>query len=82
VIASAPDADTPVPAPISRIAGDRPIRPVWRNEVDGVTFEIGAGPDRAFAKWQPHSPLVDLAQEADRLAWAGRYYRLLWDVAR
>jgi len=68
--------DTPVPAPVARIAGTRPAREVWRNEVDGVTFEIGSDPDRVFAKWQPHSPLVDLAREADRLAWAGAYLRV------
>jgi kanamycin kinase len=68
--------DTPVPAVVARIAGQRPVRPVWRNEADGVTFEIGADPERVFAKWQPHSPLVDLAQEAERLAWAGPYLRV------
>lgn len=76
VIASAPGPQTPLPPPIARIAGDRSVRPVWRNEVDGVTFEIGSDPDRVFAKWQPHSPLVDLAREADRLAWVGAYLRV------
>jgi kanamycin kinase len=76
VIATAPAPDTPVPVPISRIAGERPIRRVWRNELDGVTFEIGADPHRVFAKWQPHSPLVDLAREADRLTWAAAHLRV------
>ena len=76
MIASPPGPDTQVPAPVARIAGNREIGPIWRNEADGVTFEIGADPDRIFAKWQPYSPLVDLAQEADRLAWAGAYLRV------
>jgi kanamycin kinase len=76
VIAAPPAADTPVPAPIARIVGQRSVCPVWRNEADGVTFEIGADPDRVFAKWQPYSPLIDLAQEAERLAWASTYLRV------
>lgn len=76
MIASPPEPDLLVPAPIARIAGERSVRPVWRNEADGVTFKIGADLDRAFAKWQPYSQLVDLAQEADRLAWAGAYLRV------
>jgi phosphotransferase family enzyme len=46
---------------------------VWRNEVGGLTFRLGDGAGRRFVKWQPAGRGVDLAGEAERLAWAGRF---------
>ncbi|GAA4267329.1 aminoglycoside 3'-phosphotransferase [Frondihabitans peucedani] len=74
-----PDDDDaiPVPGPIVAIAGDDMVRPVWINERGGVTFELGAGPSRRFAKWAPASaPDLDLAGEVARLRWAGAYARV------
>ncbi|WP_256069701.1 MULTISPECIES: aminoglycoside 3'-phosphotransferase [unclassified Streptomyces] len=68
-----PDGEVPVPAPVAALAGDRPLRPVWRNEAGGLTFQLGGGPDRRFAKWAPAGSGLDLAAEAARLAWAGRF---------
>lgn len=74
--ANEPEPGTAVPAPIARIADGRAVRAVWRNEAGGLTFEIGTDPRRVFAKWQPHSRIVDLAAEAERLAWAAPYLRV------
>ncbi len=63
-----PDVDTP--APVLAQAGGEAVRPVWVNELGGVTFEIGAGDRRRFVKWAPAGSGLDLAAEAARLAWA------------
>jgi kanamycin kinase len=62
-----------IPAVVRALAGDREPRAVWRNELDGVTFQLGTGPDRRFVKWQPPGTPIDLAAEAARLNWAGRF---------
>ena len=40
---------------------------MWENEVGGLTFEVGAGPDRCFLKWAPTASGIDLSREAARL---------------
>ncbi len=67
------DQRTRLPAAIAAMAGDRQCRLVWRNELGGLTFEVGAGGDRCFAKWAPAASGLDLAGEAARLRWARRY---------
>lgn len=67
---AAPDL-APPPAVIA-LAQGRPIRPVWRNELGGLTFEYG-GHERQFVKWNPTGNGIDLAAEARRLRWAARY---------
>ena len=48
-----------------------PRSPVWRNELGGLTFRLGSG---RYVKWLPaNAPEGDLAAEAERLAWAGRW---------
>lgn len=64
------EAAVAVPAIVHGIAAGRPLRPVWVNELGGVTFVIGAGSDRQFVKWSPFVRGVDLRGEADRLTWA------------
>ncbi|MFD1663561.1 aminoglycoside 3'-phosphotransferase [Streptomyces caeni] len=68
-----PPPTVPVPARIAALAGDRPLLPVWRNELGGLTFRIGDGDGRLFAKWAPAGSRLDLAGEAERLRWAGRF---------
>lgn len=58
------------PAPVVTLAAGRRTRCVWRNEIGGLTFEIGPPDDREFVKWQPHHPLADLGAEVRRLRWA------------
>jgi hypothetical protein len=70
VIAGPPRSEVTVPAPVAAIAAGRPVRVVWENELGGLTFEVGVGPDRLFVKWAPAGSGIDLAHEAVRLSWA------------
>jgi kanamycin kinase len=77
--AGPPKSTVPVPAPIAALAGQRPLLPVWENELGGLTFRIGDGEGdgegggRLFAKWAPAGSGLDLAAEAERLRWAARF---------
>lgn len=73
-----------IPAPVHDAADGEVVRGVWRNALGGVTYQLGEGSDRRFAKWSPRlpttaqspeltAPVIDLALEADRLRWAGTY---------
>lgn len=67
------DPPVPVPAAIAAVAGDRPLRPVWLNQLGGLTFELGTGEDRLFAKWAPVGSGLDLAGEVAHLRWAASF---------
>jgi kanamycin kinase len=70
-ISEIPTGEVPVPAVVAALAGDDTITPVWRNELGGLTFRIedGRGTTR-YAKWAAAgTPEIDLAGEAERLAW-------------
>jgi kanamycin kinase len=71
--AGPPASSVPVPAAVTAVAAGGAIRAVWRNELGGVTFEVGTGPARRFVKWTPASSGVDLAREATRLRWASAF---------
>jgi kanamycin kinase len=73
VIAQPPPHDIAVPPVVARLAGQDPLRPVWRNEVGGLTFEIAAPGGRRFVKWAPVGTALDLGAEAARLRWAARF---------
>jgi kanamycin kinase len=45
--------DVGTPAPVLALAGGETVRPVWVNELGGITFEVGAGGRRRFVKWGP-----------------------------
>ncbi|SHL70178.1 aminoglycoside 3'-phosphotransferase [Actinacidiphila paucisporea] len=68
-----PQGDVPVPAPIAAFAGGRPVLPVWVNRSGGVTFQLGQGGGRLFAKWAPAGSGLDLGAEAARLRWAADF---------
>jgi kanamycin kinase len=63
-------AEVGIPEPVLALAGGEAVRPVWVNELGGITFEIGAEDRRRFVKWAPAGSGLDLAAEAalDRLA--------------
>ena len=61
------------PAAVVALAGGVPLRPVWRNELGGLTWQLGEGPDRRFVKWAPAGSGLPLAREAERLRWAARW---------
>jgi aminoglycoside phosphotransferase len=71
-----PRAAVPVPARVRQLAGQRGVRAVWVNDAGGVTFEIGAGAGRCFVKWAAANTDGELAAEAARLRWAGRFSRV------
>lgn len=73
MIAQIPPADLPVPPPILVLAGRDRVRPVWRNELGGLTFEITGSAGRRFAKWAPAGSGLDLAPEVPRLRWAATF---------
>ncbi|SEH57404.1 kanamycin kinase [Mycolicibacterium rutilum] len=65
-----PTEPVPIPAVVSRIAGARPVRAVWVNELGGVTFSVGG---TEFVKVYPAASAHLLADEVPRLRWARRY---------
>ena len=70
-----PTGPVVVPAAIQALAAGGSITPVWRNVLGGLTFRIEerrAG--TRYAKWvAAGTPEIDLAHEAERLAWAHRW---------
>jgi aminoglycoside phosphotransferase len=62
-----------VPLCVQLAASGRPVRPVWENELGGITFEIGADPQRCFMKWTPFTSGIDLTDEVARLNWAAAF---------
>jgi kanamycin kinase len=61
--------DDPVPAVVLGLAGGAPPPLVWRNELGGLTFRLGAGSGTRYVKWNPRTSGIDLRRERDRLAW-------------
>jgi len=62
----------PVPKAVVEAADGDLITPVWRNELGGVTFQLGVGPARRFIKWSPVDG-IDLRSEIRKLRWAAGY---------
>lgn len=61
-----------VPVAVAGMANGSPLRLVWRNELDGLTFAIdGAG--GSFVKWAPVGSGLDLPAEAARMRWAAPF---------
>ncbi|MFJ5230089.1 aminoglycoside 3'-phosphotransferase [Kitasatospora sp. NPDC088391] len=70
MVAYVPEGDVEVPPAVAELAAGAPVAAVWRNELGGLTFRLGDGPGRRFAKWAPHGSGADLDAEAERLRWA------------
>ncbi|HEX2849501.1 MAG TPA: aminoglycoside 3'-phosphotransferase [Acidimicrobiales bacterium] len=73
MLAGVPADGVTVPAAVVAVAAGRPLRPVWENQLGGLTFEIGSAEHRRFVKWAPHSSGLDLGAEVERLEWAERF---------
>jgi kanamycin kinase len=69
-LAGPPPKDVEVPGPIRRLGAGQPLTPVWQNMLGGLTFQLGVGPERRFAKWAPADSGLDLSAEVERLRWA------------
>ncbi|MCW2602918.1 MAG: putative aminoglycoside 3-phosphotransferase [Pseudonocardiales bacterium] len=78
VISGVPAGEVALPrAAIAAANGDR-ITPVWRNQLGGLTFELGHGAGRRFLKWAPAGSGLDLDAEIARLGWI----QPLWPAPR
>jgi len=73
ILGGVPESSVDTPTAVLALAGGRTVRPVWLNEIGGVTFELSSGEDRCFVKWLPTGAHADVAAEAARLDWARRY---------
>ena len=62
-----------IPAVVESAARGKRVRLVWRNELGGLTFQVGEGPGRRFVKWSPRAGGLDLGPEATRLGWAAAF---------
>ncbi len=71
-VAGAPEVTVAVPVSVVRLAAGRDVRPVWQNELGGLTFELLGSP-RLFVKWAPSDSGIDLDAERLRLAWCRRF---------
>lgn len=76
MVASTPSTEPTIPAAVLVAAGGRRARAVWENELGGITFEVGADPQRCFAKWTPTASGIDLTEEVARLSWAVAFTRV------
>lgn len=63
--------DVVVPPLVVRLAEGRGLRPVWRNEIGGVTYAIGDGAE--YVKFGPVHPEFHPPGEFERLRWVGGY---------
>ncbi len=70
---SIPVDDVAVPDRVVALAGAASLTPVWRNDYGGLTFRTD---DERFIKYGPRNLEHALADEAQRLAWAGAYTRV------
>lgn len=68
-----PPRDVAVPSLVLEVAAGRPLKPVWINELGGVTFMAGDGRKRQYLKWSANGAGPDLADEADRMSWVGQF---------
>lgn len=69
-----PADDIPVPPAVRALAGDDLLTPVWRNGIGAVTFRaISATGEVRYIKWGPLDPESSASDQAERLAWAGKY---------
>jgi kanamycin kinase len=73
VTAGPPTELVPVPAAVAGLARDAPLRPVWRNQLGGLTWQLGEGPRRRFVKWAPAGSGLPMRAETERLRWAARF---------
>jgi hypothetical protein len=62
-----------MPSAIVAMAAGNRVRPVWRNELGGLTFEMTDSSGRRFVKWAPAGTHLNLTAEASRLRWAAPF---------
>ncbi len=73
MVAGPPRESLPVPRRVLALAAGRLVHLVWRNDLGGLTYEIGSGTDRVFCKWTAGDSRLATEAERVRLIWAGRF---------
>lgn len=73
VLGHRPTTTEILPELVERVAAGDRVEVVWKNQVGGLTFEVGSGRRRRFVKWTPVAAPLDLAAEAERLQWAQQH---------
>lgn len=73
MIAGPPTGRVQVPAAVAALAGEVRLTPVWRNQLGGLTWQLGDGPQRRFVKWAPAGSELPIHHEVERLRWAARF---------
>ncbi|HLL68472.1 MAG TPA: aminoglycoside 3'-phosphotransferase [Micromonosporaceae bacterium] len=73
MIAMSPQGSVKIPRVVTEFAAGRQTRAVWKNELGGLTFQVGTDDARQFVKWTPAGSGIDLSAEVTRLRWAGRF---------
>ena len=61
-----------VPPAVVALADGVPLTPVWRNQLGGLTWQLGEGPQRRFVKWAPAGSGLTLSGTRDRAKRAGK----------
>ncbi|WP_217991618.1 aminoglycoside 3'-phosphotransferase [Blastococcus aggregatus] len=73
MISGVPTEPVPVPPAVAGLADGARLAPVWRNQLGGLTWQLGEGPQRRFVKWAPAGSALPMGEEAERLRWAVRF---------
>ena len=73
MIAKTPEEPVDIPRIVTQWAAGRTVQAFWRNELGGLTFQIGHGDTRQFVKWAPAEIGIELTDEITRLDWAAHF---------
>lgn len=73
VISGAPTEPVPVPPSVAALADGEQLTPVWRNQLGGLTWQLGDGSRRRFVKWAPAGSGLPVGPEVERLRWAAPF---------
>ncbi|MEO1063417.1 MAG: aminoglycoside 3'-phosphotransferase [Actinomycetota bacterium] len=75
MIARRPPPDVELPIAVRRLIGGRSHRPLWRNELGGLT--VAVDDERpVVVKWAPPAQRAELDAEVERLTWAAPFVRV------
>ncbi len=76
MVAGRPKENQPVPPRVATFVAGRLAHLIWRNDLGGLTWEIGTGSDRVFCKWTPGDSRQATENERVRMIWAGQWGRV------
>lgn len=73
MIAGAPTEPVRVPPSVAALTGGELLAPVWRNQLGGLTWQLGDDARRRFVKWAPAGSRLPIGDEVERLRWAAEF---------